>query len=89
LEREYDELTASLDELGAGRAWFDHGSGLFSERMMALEERREGMAAKLQEIGTQAALVATHDCDQHTSLSAVFLCRDILDCLSKLKLGII
>ena len=89
LPREFDEIAASLNDLDVTSEWFDRRRNLSVERIRELDERRERIAERLEEIGTQAALVATHDCDARTSRSALFLCRDILDRLDKLKLGMI
>ena len=89
LQREYEDVTATYNRLSASNEPCAEGRSKYVRQLMALDDCRDGMVAKLQEIGTQAALVAMHDGDYPTTLSAVSLCRDILVLLNELKLGIV
>jgi hypothetical protein len=87
LQCEYQNVSDALNRSSEGADPRD-GRSLFIRQLMALDQGRDRIAAQLQDIGTQAALMATHDCDQMTSLSAACLCRKILNLLNELKLGI-
>ena len=88
LQREYEDVTEAFNRLSASDELCAEGRSIYIRRLLALDECRDQMAARLQEIGTQAALVAMYDGDRPTSLSAVSLCRSILVLLNELKLGI-
>jgi hypothetical protein len=88
LQREYEDVTEAYNRLSASEEPCAEGRSIYIRQLIALDECRDRMAAKLQEIGTQAALVAMHDGDHPTSISAASLCRNILVLLNELKLGI-